>query len=132
MGYIGGTLRREAPVGQQSHFHILRSLVRGDRSLSELAASSSVRLPTMSRTVDALVRHGWVERYHAPGDRRTVHVRITSEGSDALAKTEQLAVERMIALLDRLDAPARDHLGRGVAEIARALEEQMGGFDEPT
>ena len=129
MGYVGCALRREAPVDQQSHFHVLRELTGGDRSLSELAGIASVRLPTMSRTVDALVRHGWVKRYHAAGDRRTLHVKITTAVDEALAATEQLAVERMNVLLDRVDAATLEQLAHGVAGLARAME-QMERVDE--
>lgn len=121
MGYVGRSLRREAPVDQQQHFHVLRSLRESEHSLSELAHVASVRLPTMSRTVDALARRDWVERYHAEGDRRTLHVRLTERGREALAQTEALAIRRVSALLEQLNAESRSALGTALTELSDAL-----------
>ena len=122
MGYVGCSLRREAPVDQQQHFHVLRSLRDSEHSLSELAQVASVRLPTMSRTVDALARRDWVERYHADGDRRTLHVRLTESGEKALAETEALAIRRVSALLEHLDSDSRSALADALAKLSDVLQ----------
>lgn len=121
MGYIGCSLRREAPVAQQAHFHVLRALRDGPRPLAELAQASSVRLPTMSRTVEAMASHGWVERFHEEGDRRAVHVRATDDGLEALGLTEEIGIDRAVGLLDGLSAEER----RGLTVGLRRLHDEL-------
>lgn len=132
MGYVGCSLRREAPVDQQQHFHVLRALREQDHSLSELAAVASVRLPTMSRTVDALSRRRWVERYHAEGDRRTLHVRITEEGRKSLTETENLAISRVSVLLEELEPNERQALGSALEQLSEIMQQKMEAMDEAT
>ena len=122
MGYIGCSLRREAPIAQQAHFHALRALRDGPRPLAELAQTSSVRLPTMSRTVEAMASHGWVERFHEAGDRRAVHVRATDEGLEALRLTERIGIDRAIGLLDGLSADERRGLSIGLTRLHDELQ----------
>ena len=47
---------------------------------SEIADRVLVASATMTATIDALERRGWVQRVANPGDRRSVFVEITPEG----------------------------------------------------
>src|SRR5204863_3289585 len=53
----------------------------GPTSLTGLAAAEQVKPPTMSRIVDALVERGLVTRIAKPGDRRSVEIEATKEGT---------------------------------------------------
>jgi DNA-binding MarR family transcriptional regulator len=121
MGHVSCTLRRKSPIDNQVHFHVLRMLREKPRSIHELAEESVVRLPTMSRTVDTLEHRKWVKRFRQEGDRRTVYVRITKEGEQALEKTEKIALQRASALLENLGPEAKRELFRGLS----ALHEHM-------
>jgi DNA-binding MarR family transcriptional regulator len=71
-GYAGLTV---------SQSYTLRDLYfSGPRSMGDLASMLRVRLSTMTGVVDQLEGKGYVERTKHPEDRRSLHVRLTSEG----------------------------------------------------
>lgn len=63
-------------------------------TMSELADYGASERTTMTRTVDQLVAHGWVEREEQPADRRQVLLRVTEAGS-AMVR-EILTISRKI------------------------------------
>jgi DNA-binding MarR family transcriptional regulator len=87
-------------------------------TLNEVAKSIGRGAPAVSRSVDALVRSGLVERTQDPNNRRRLALRLTQAGRDRLAtrvsgssalkgKLERLAhselraLERAIEILER-------------------------------
>ena len=87
-------------------------------TLNEVAKSIGRGAPAVSRSVDALVRAGLVERTQDPDNRRRLALRLTQEGRQALdkrmpgaaplrtklerlANSELRAVERAIEILER-------------------------------
>ena len=87
-------------------------------TLNDVAKSIGRGAPAVSRSVDALVRSGLVERTQDPGNRRRLALRLTQAGRDRLAtrvaggsalrvKLERLAhselraLERAIEILER-------------------------------
>jgi DNA-binding MarR family transcriptional regulator len=87
-------------------------------TLGQVARSVHRGAPAVSRSVDALVRAGLVERTQDPNNRRRLELRVTEEGrerlgkpaagsSNLLAKLQRLAhselraVERAIEILER-------------------------------
>ena len=57
-----------------AHFPVLINLRRRAYNVSELAERLEVSLPSMSKTVTALVKRGWVERVRSQEDRRVVQL----------------------------------------------------------
>ena len=87
-------------------------------TLNEVAKAVARGAPAVSRSVDALVRAGFVERTQDPNNRRRLALRLTQSGHEQLAsratrnsplqqKLERLAqselraVERAIEILER-------------------------------
>jgi DNA-binding MarR family transcriptional regulator len=87
-------------------------------TLNTVAADVGRGAPAVSRSVDALVRAGLVERTADPGNRRRLAMRLTEEGRGALqsgglaagpltrrlerlAPSELRAVERALEILER-------------------------------
>ena len=87
-------------------------------TLNEIAAAIGRGAPAVSRSVDALVRAGLVERTQDPDNRRRLALRLTQKGRDQLASrvagaaalreklgrlanSELRAVERAIEILER-------------------------------
>jgi DNA-binding MarR family transcriptional regulator len=87
-------------------------------TLNEVAKGIGRGTPAVSRSVDALVRAGLVERTQDPNNRRRLALRLTGEGRDRLdariaggsalkikldrlAHSELRAVERAIEILER-------------------------------
>jgi DNA-binding MarR family transcriptional regulator len=71
----------------------------GDPTLGELAAVEQVQPPSMTRIVANLAEAGMVTREVDPDDRRSVRVRVTSEGELAL---KQMRTVKNAFLLRRL------------------------------
>jgi DNA-binding MarR family transcriptional regulator len=87
-------------------------------TLNEVAKTIGRGAPAVSRSVDALVRAGLVERAQDPNNRRRLALRLTQEGRDRLsariaggsalkqkfermAHSELRALERAIEILER-------------------------------
>ncbi len=87
-------------------------------TLNDVAKSIGRGAPAVSRSVDALVRSGLVERTQDPGNRRRLALRLTQAGRDQLTKrtaggpalrgklerlahSELRALERAIEILER-------------------------------
>lgn len=75
---------------QVPEWRVLATLSDGDgMTLGELAARALQRQPTMTKTIDRMVRSGLVTRRKGGPDRRQVRVHITADGrrrvEDALA-----------------------------------------------
>src|SRR3954463_15776535 len=66
-----------------TQFYAVRALEQRDRTAGELARAISVRLPTLTQIVDALVDRGWIERRDDPADRRKVWLGLTERGREA-------------------------------------------------
>ena len=108
---VAAELRRTAtkPLapGQMS---TLMKIADGPCTLSRLARHQAVSLPTVSRSVDMLVRRGLVERWNDKADRRQTLVRLTPAGRDALADVRRRAEAYVHAKLDPLAPDSRQQL----------------------
>ena len=74
-----------------AHFPVLMSLRRRPHNVSELAERLEVSLPSMSKTVTALVKRGWVERVRSKEDRRIVQLHLTDDGEAILGEMRPAA-----------------------------------------
>ncbi|MDE2361323.1 MAG: winged helix-turn-helix transcriptional regulator [Hyphomicrobiales bacterium] len=83
-------------------------------SLNELAASLALDKTRLSRTVSGLVARGLVERRANPDDNRESRLSLTKTGRKAHAEIMKSARSANEALLNGLDAAAREALFVGV------------------
>ncbi|HET9495734.1 MAG TPA: MarR family transcriptional regulator [Chloroflexia bacterium] len=84
-----------AELGEQQMW-VLYMLNHGPQLTSELARKFNVAMPTMTRTVDALVNRGYVLREHDAEDRRKIFLRLTEAGAQ-VAGTAHAAFRRGVA-----------------------------------
>jgi DNA-binding MarR family transcriptional regulator len=122
---IHRTLHRNMRAANQgvepNQFMLLGWLVQRPHSVSELAQRQHVSLPTMSRTVTALVERGLVERVPVPGDRRTVQVTLTVAGGDALRMIRETMIATLSAVTSKLSAHDRERLADGLDVLSVAF-----------
>lgn len=90
----------------------------GPRTISELAHSEAVTLPTISRIVQGLERQGLVERTPHPVDGRSTTIAATAAGLALMETARGRRVEQLARRLARLSA---DDLAK-LREAACALE----------
>jgi DNA-binding MarR family transcriptional regulator len=80
----------------------------GPMRLRELSQRVGTTPATGTRSVDALVAHGFVERQTDPSDGRGVVVAATHKGRQARRRTHGQLVILLERLLDQLEPKARD------------------------
>lgn len=78
---FSGAGRSVLPPHQVSVLGKLETQIRTPRELAEIECVSA---PSMTRTVNALVEHGYVRRDADPDDGRQVHLQLTPEGRKTL------------------------------------------------
>ena len=90
-------------------------------TMSELARHQAVSLPTISRSVDMLVRRGWVERGAGKSDRRQSMVRLTASGRRILADIQRRAERHVADTLAPLAPAERVQLVAALRTLAGVL-----------
>lgn len=119
MRSLTAAVRHQRVAGEEplsmSQFLVLAMLAHHASSLKELAAIHHVTPSTMSRSVDLLVRRGWVQREHAAQDRRQITLSLTPDGRTARQDMQQHIADRVIALMASLD-------GDGLRDVYSGLQ----------
>ena len=101
---------------------LLKILRHEPRSLGELAERHGVTPSTMSRSVDVLVRRGWVSRESDPADRRQVILQLTDAGKAAQAEMDRHAEDSLTRLIEELDDRERAKLFAGMQALHALIE----------
>jgi DNA-binding MarR family transcriptional regulator len=94
----------------------------GPAAVGQLAAQLGVTLPSITATVDRLVRAGLVSREDDPNDRRRVINMLTASGTALIERLQEGKRARLIAALEHLSPEEFDVLARGLAALERALQ----------
>src|SRR6188768_861095 len=114
-------LRRSGETIEMSQWSTLKRIDRAPCTVSELARFKGVGLPTISKSVDMLVRRGWAERWIDKSDRRQTLLRLTPAGKKMLASCRK-ALERFLdARLASLTSTERDSIDASLQLVRRVL-----------
>lgn len=97
---------------------VLRGL--GEPNLGQLAAGMGVTVSTTSRLVDRLVTAGLVDRQPSPRSRRELVLVLTPPGREILERYDELRLEELRGLLDRLPSDRRGPVLAALGEFAAA------------
>ncbi len=113
------TAARDLTLAQ---YRVLALVAAGDERSSLLADRLAVAKPTITAVVDGLVERGLVERSTVHGDRRSIRLALTKQGTAALRGVEK----EMSETLERILAHAsdRDAVLRALADLDDALAER--------
>ncbi len=88
-----------------------------DLSVKELSEHLGYSLPSASRTVEALLRRGWLERREDEHDRRVKRVRVTQAGRDVVRRIDGARLNSLERFTARLDDDQRTHLAEALRRI---------------
>ena len=91
-------------------------------SVKEVSEELGLSLPGGSRTIDALLRRGYLERREDEHDRRMKRLRVTDEGRAVLQTVNNARLAGLEAFAAKLPADKRDAL-------AAALDAALEGLD---
>ena len=84
MRTVAADMRREPGAVAPAQMGTLMKVSMAPCTMSSLARHQAVSLPTVSKSVDMLVRRGWLERWIDKHDRRQTMVRLTHQGRKVL------------------------------------------------
>lgn len=109
--------------------HVLGAVDRGATRIQDIAAGSWTSVSAASRTVDGLVRDGWLDRRPDPEDRRASHVRLTALGAERLDEVRAFAVGILQGIVDELGVGRAERMARDLTDfagqVAASLDEQV-------
>ena len=114
-------LRRSGQTIEMSQWSTLRRIGRTPCTMSELARYKGVGLPTISKSVDMLVRRGWVERWVDKSDRRQTLVRLTTPGRRILTDCRRALEVYLDERLASLSATERNSIDHSLQLVRRVL-----------
>jgi DNA-binding MarR family transcriptional regulator len=114
-------LRRTGPTLEMSQWATLRRIGGSPCTMSELARFKGVGLPTISKSVDMLVRRGWVERWVDKADRRQTLVRLTASGRGVLDDCRRALEKFLDERLAHLSAAERKAVDASLQLVRKAL-----------
>jgi DNA-binding MarR family transcriptional regulator len=91
-------------------------------SLSEVAEHVGLKLPSMSKTVDALVARRLVIRKAVADDRRYVSLRLSAHGLAELSRTRSMTEARLAEVLGLLLPEQQARVVEALKMLGRAFE----------
>ena len=121
MRTVSAEMRRSRRPHAPSQMAGLAKISVGPCTLSDLARHQAVTLPTISKSVDMLVRRGWVERWADRYDRRQTMVRLTPRGRRVLADIKQRAERHVAQKLAPLSPAERAQLVATLQLLTKVL-----------
>lgn len=105
-----------------NHFRILRMLSLKPSKPSELAKQMDVSFPSMSATVETLVKRGWLERSRSADDRRVTDLRVSPRGLKVLAEEYDRVLTWTAELLEKLDGEQIKKVEEGLDTLRHLFE----------
>jgi DNA-binding MarR family transcriptional regulator len=120
---VSRILERAANELSLSDFRVLSAIHEGEERASRLAARLSIGRPSISATVDSLVRRGYLERAEVHDDQRADSLRVTSAGAAVRDRVERT----LVGVIRRLSArsPHPETIVRALADLGAGLESEM-------
>jgi len=121
MRTVAADMRRSPKPLAPAQMGSLMRIAAGACTMSELARYQAVSLPTISKSVDMLVRRGWVERWVDKTDRRQTMARLTPSGRRMLAHIKERTETQVAQTLAPLTTAERAQLVVALDVLTRVL-----------
>ena len=112
----------EIDASTLTQMRTLHALHQGPLTFKQLISWRKVAAPTLSRTLDAMVKRGWVDRIPHPDDKRQVLLKLTEAGQ---VESERLRIhmhEHATELVSKLNGDERHCLFTGLNALLRELQ----------
>jgi DNA-binding MarR family transcriptional regulator len=107
-----------------SQYNILQALGGGPATVTEIAASADVAVPTATRALRGLEQRGFLERRRDQSeDGRIVTVSLTATGARVLGEKRAWVRARQRAIFDRLSDSERESAASLLRVIAEDIHE---------
>jgi DNA-binding MarR family transcriptional regulator len=109
-----------------AQYHLLEGLRDvPELSVGELAEIAGIAPPTATRTLDCLARDGYITRRHSETDRRSVLVRLTPAGEQAVERARGVIEAWRRDVFESLDPEEREQAAALLGRLSEVLEAQL-------
>lgn len=110
-------------VSLEMYYCIQMLRVNGDAmTISELAARTGMTKQQMSKLVNRLIEHGFVDRESDPDDRRLARIRITDAALDYIGCFLETDAVYYKDFFNSMEPSEREEFGRSLQTILRILD----------
>lgn len=115
---------QNAPADSNGIIHIrtLHMLMEGPRTFKDLCAFRGVAPPTLSRSIDAMVKRGWVERVPHPDDKRKLLLQATDEGQRHFKELVTDSRDHLAQVLQALNSDERNTIAQALDLLKKVLD----------
>ena len=121
MRSVAADMRRSPGALAPAQMGLLMKVAVAPCTMSALARHQAVSLPTTSKSVEMLVRRGWIERWVDKHDRRQTMVRLTDDGRRVLGDIKKRTEKHVRQSLTGLTAAEREQLVAVTRMLSRVL-----------
>ena len=112
----------EVDVSTLTQMRTLHALQRGPCTFKELISWRKVAPPTLSRTLEAMVKRGWVERIPHPDDKRQILLKLTPSGLAEFERIRAHMLQHTTHIMSELVSAERQHLFIGLNALMQHLQ----------
>lgn len=105
--------------------HALGAVERGVTRIQDIAAASFTSVSAASRTVDGLVREGWLDRRPDPDDRRATRVTLTPTGEERLDEVRTWAQDMVAGIVAELGPERTERMADDLAAFATRVSGEL-------
>lgn len=123
LGAMNAALRSKGVTDASTmvQLHTLRRLHHAPITFKDLCAHRRVAPATLSRSIEAMVKRGWVERVAHPDDRRQLMLHLTPAGKQEVEALDDGAQAHLAQALKKLSADQREAAARSLGDLMEAL-----------
>jgi DNA-binding MarR family transcriptional regulator len=124
---VARVVEHETDEMSVSDYRVLSTVASGEGRATRLAARLALGKPTISATVDSLVRRGLLVRASVPGDNRATALSLSEEGTYLLGRAEGRMARQLELLCERTPDAQRalESLSWLGAAIEAAIAERL-------
>jgi DNA-binding MarR family transcriptional regulator len=121
MQSVAAEMRNSRRPIEPTQMGSLMKIANGPCTISDLARHKAVSLSTISRSVNMLVRRGWVERWIDTHDRRQTLIRLTVRGRRVLTDIQRKAEQHVAQQLASFSSTERQQLKHALRMLKAVL-----------
>ncbi len=115
-------IEKVAGIGGASLWALAEAAESDKLTVSELANRMSIHQSTASNLLDKLEADGYIEKVRSTSDRRVVHIMLTGQGRDVLAKAPLPHRGMLPDALMRLNPTALTELNHHLTALVKGME----------
>lgn len=135
VGLVSATVQRlPVIIGERFDLHptrlaALRSVQLGRTRVSDVADATFLSVSAASRTVDALVEEGLLDRHPDPDNRRAVVLSLTVEGADLMEEIGGFFTGFIRAIAREVGPETLDRMSATLATFGTHLGAQLAAYE---